>query len=293
MEIGLNTDFWKEYETVEEMEESLRMIAAAGFTHIHWCYEWSSDYIYAASEMRQIREWMDKYQLRAKSLHATHGRGAKKGLHARKDYLSPIEHNRLAGVDLIKNRVELVHALGGSEIVLHMYLPYEDFQNVPGAKEDFYTRACKSLDDLMPFCLEKGVRICLENLFEAPAEMQIEQFGMLFDRYPAEFLGLCLDTGHANLVWGNAFITKLAERFGDRLYSIHMHDNKGWGKEPGCGDAHMVPGDGNIDWKSLMAVLRKTAYQAPWVLELSKPEGEEPESYLHRAYKAAEWMVSL
>ena len=42
---------------------------------------------------------------------------------AEKDYLSELEPNRIAGVELIKNRVELVHVLGGKEIVLHMYLP--------------------------------------------------------------------------------------------------------------------------------------------------------------------------
>ena len=44
--------------------------------------------------------------------------------HYRKDYTSDLEPNRIAGVELIKNRVELTHVLGGNEIVLHMYLPY-------------------------------------------------------------------------------------------------------------------------------------------------------------------------
>lgn len=296
MELGINTDFDREFERLEDIEKSIRQIAEAGFTHMHWCYEWDGDYIYARSEMEQIREWMEKYGLKPKSLHASKGsrrEGGRRNWHYRKDYTSDIEYNRIAGVEQIKNRVELAHMLGTTEIVLHMYLPHEDFAELPGAKEAFYTQAYKSLDELMPFCLERGVRICIENLFEAPGEMQIEQFERLFSRYPADFLGLCLDTGHANLVWGNAFVTEFVKRFRDRLYSIHIHDNKGWGKEPGCGDAHMLPGECSIDWAALMAVLEQSAYRGAYVLEVMKPAGEDTAAYLQRARAAGEWLLGL
>lgn len=294
MELGINTDFQGEFDKIEDIENCLRLIAQAGFTHMHWCFEWDGDYIYAESEMRQIREWMERYGLRAKSLHAS--KGSRRGVeritaHYRKDYTSPVEYNRIAGVEQIKNRVELAHVLGATEIVLHMYLPYRDFAEAPGAKEAFYETVYRSLDELQPFCREKKVRICIENLFEAPGELQIEQFDRLFARYPADFLGLCLDTGHANLVWGGGLVKELVERFSDRLYSIHMHDNKGWGDESGCNDAHALPGEGNIDWKALMEALKKTAYEQPWVLEVNKPSCEGAEAFLERAVKAAGWMA--
>ena len=169
MELGINTDYEAEYVKIEEIEESIRRIAAAGFSHMHWCYEWDGDYIYSRSEMEQIRGWMDKYGLKAKSLHSSKGsRGVGNGrmdVHYRKDYTSAIEYNRVAGVELIKNRVELAHILGTTEIVLHMYLPYLDFEEKPETKEIFYGQAYKSLDELQPFCLEKKVRICIENIY--------------------------------------------------------------------------------------------------------------------------------
>ena len=69
--------------------------------------------------------------------------------------------------------------LGGKEIVLHMYLPTKSFEEKPEIKELFYQQACKSLDELQPYCKELGVKICLENLFEASAKDQIEQFDYL------------------------------------------------------------------------------------------------------------------
>ena len=71
MELGINTDYEAEYVKIEEIEESIRRIAEAGFSHMHWCYEWDGDYIYSRSEMEQIREWMDKYGLKANSLHSS------------------------------------------------------------------------------------------------------------------------------------------------------------------------------------------------------------------------------
>lgn len=292
MKLGISTDYAGELSVVEQTEDCLKQIAEAGFTHMHWCFEWDGDYIYSRYEMEQIREWMDKYGLQAKSLHASKGsRGSGRGRlepHFRKDYTSTVEYNRIAGVELIKNRVELANVLGTTEMVLHMYLPYLDFIEKPETKEIFYGQVYKSLDELQDFCLEKNVRICLENLFEAPGELQIEQFDRLFAHYPKEFLGLCLDTGHANLVWGKDFITKFADHFKDRLYSIHVHDNFGWGGQDGCGDAHRLPGEGNIDWKALMQVLKQSAYEGPYVLEINKPAQEDARDYLKRALAAAE-----
>ena len=293
MELAIATDYRGEFRKIEDIEACLHEIAEAGFSHIHWCFEWIGEYIYSKAEMYQIREWMEKYGLKAKSLHASNGSNcgdAKQKGHYRKDYTSEMELNRIAGRELIENRVELAHIIGATEIVLHMYLPFLDFQNKPESKEVFYRQVLRSLDELEPFCKERKVRICIENLFEAPGELQLEQFDLLFARYPKEFLGFCLDTGHANLVWGDSFIEVLVERYKDRLFSIHMHDNKGWGDEPGCGDAHRLPGEGNIDWKRLMGVLRTSVYELPWILEVKKPAEEDTAAYLKRAKEAGAWM---
>ena len=284
MDLAMTTDFRGEFSKIEDIESCLREIAEAGISHVHWCFEWTGDYIYSKAEMYQIREW---------SLHASNGSnfGWCDG-HYRKDYTSDTEFNRIAGRELIENRVELAQIIGATEIVLHMYLPFLDFQNEPETKEVFYRQAFRSLDELEPFCKERNVRICIENLFEAPGELQLEQFDLLFARYPKEFLGFCLDTGHANLVWGDSFIEVLTERYKDRLFSIHMHDNKGWGDEPGCGDAHRLPGEGNIDWKRLMGVLRTSAYELPWTLEVKKPAEEDTAAYLKRAKETGAWLDS-
>ena len=73
MELAIATDFAGESTRLEDIEDVLKKISEAGFTHVHWCHEWEGDYIYSAYEMQQIKEWMDKYHLKAKALHATKG----------------------------------------------------------------------------------------------------------------------------------------------------------------------------------------------------------------------------
>ena len=66
----------------------------------------------------------------------------------RKDYTSMNEYCRLAGVDLLKNRVDLCTYIGASVMVLHMQLPWKLFAESEKDKEDYYTQVCKSFDEL-------------------------------------------------------------------------------------------------------------------------------------------------
>lgn len=281
VQLAVSTDYAGEKAQLEMVKKEVGRIAEAGFTHVHWCHEWSGDYIYSVYEMQQIKEWVDEYGMQVKALHATTGSShaveIREG-HYRRDYTSNWEYNRKAGVELIQNRVDLTQMLGATEIVLHLYAPYISFRKDPGTKEDFYACVCRSLDELKPYCLRKNVKICLENLFDMPGDCMLEIWDRLFDRYSADFLGLCYDTGHANMVWG-AEAPDIVGRYADRLFAVHIHDNNG------AMDSHWIPGEGSIDWEKVMGLLARSAYEAPLLMELSS-HGEEEEQFLKRAYEA-------
>lgn len=280
-ELAINTDFAGESTELEQIRATLERIAAAGFTHIHWCHEWDREYMYSTYEMCQIREWMEECGLRSKALHSSKGSARDVNVretHYRKDYTSGWEYNRKAGVELIRNRVELAAVLGAGEIVLHLYVPCLTIQKKPEVKEEFYSCVFKSMDELMPCCLEKKVRICIENLFDMPGEYMLEAWDRLFERYPKDFLGVCYDTGHANMIWREK-APEILERYGERLYAVHIHDNNG------AMDSHWIPGMGSIEWEKVMDIIAKSAYEGPLVLELSSWE-RDVEQLLKRAYEA-------
>ena len=288
-----------ENKCMDELENCLKKISNAGFSHVHWAHEWDGDYTYSIYEMIQIKEWFDKYNLKAKGVHATEGssRSTTKSkyhyrweIQNRRDYTSENELNRLAGVDLIKNRIDLSHIIGATEIVLHMQLPYKSFEQDESFRTRYYNQIIKSLSELEYYAKAKNVKICVENLLGTPNEHQVYQFDLLFNRFDKDFLGFCFDTGHANITGTDCL--ELAKRYSDRIFMIHLCDNVGitgqnaWddGAIMTPCDQHKLPFEGNFDWDGLAKVLANSPYELPCVLETCFKEDDET-AYLERALK--------
>lgn len=314
-EIALATDYGVCENSPENMNMQLEKLSNAGVTHVHWAYDWDFEYLYSQWEMLQIKEMLEKYQLKVKGVHATEGNtrcrvingnpvflNRTRMLDNRKDITSPHEYNRLAGVELVKNRIDLANIIDAGEIVLHLVVPYEDFDNIPGFKETWYAQAFKSFDELEPYCKAKGVRIAIENMICTPAKYQFEKLDRLFERYEIEFMGFCCDTGHAALVCPEdtlAFIN----RYKDRLIALHMDDNHliDWSrsKDPDGAiqksDLHLIPFDGACDWDGICRAIADSPYQLPLNLEVVFPHEtlEEEMAGIEKAKAAGERLTEL
>ena len=107
-------------------EPTLRRIAEAGFTHAHWCHHWCHDFIYEECEIRQIQAWLAAYGLALNDLHASAGG-------REKCWVSPLEYEREAGANLVRNRIAMTARLGGDAIVMHTQFEPE----APEAKQRF------------------------------------------------------------------------------------------------------------------------------------------------------------
>jgi sugar phosphate isomerase/epimerase len=226
----------------------LRDIADAGFTHVHWCHHWNTDFLYSNSEIDRISTWLATYGLRVLDIHASHGR--------EKAWASPYEYARLAGIELVKNRIAMAAALGSDVIILHLPPSTEPRVESAAAVDPWLTQVCRSLDALAPFARERCVRIGLENM-GCDDFVRLRQ---LFSLYGAEFLGLCYDAGHGNL--GGQGLIHLAHLKG-RLISVHLHDNDG------SGDQHKPVFSGTIDWDRLARVIAASAYKKCVSMEVS------------------------
>jgi len=205
----------------------LRRIADAGFTHIHWCHHWNTDFAYSRWEIAQIGDWLAEYGLKLLDLHASVG--------PEKNWASEKEYERLAGVELVQNRIEMTARLGGDAIVMHI-------PSIPG-----WEPLRRSLDALESSARSHGVRIALENgSFGAIAPWLAE--------YGPDYLGLCYDSGHGNLIPdGLAQLDRLKER----LICVHLHDNDG------TADQHNLMFTGSVDWPALARILARSAYTKP------------------------------
>ncbi len=96
MNLAVNTDFICGVNSPEPM---LRAIAEAGFTHLHWCHQWCSDFLYGPAELEAIQSWLRKYNLALLDIHGSAGQ--------EKCWFSTVEYERRAGVELVANRLEM------------------------------------------------------------------------------------------------------------------------------------------------------------------------------------------
>ena len=140
-----------------------------------------------------------------------------------------------------------------------------------GSEEDEWQETARFIDSIAPFAKEHGITICIENLYDGIAGHLVEGPGCdvrknvaridaMNEKYGAEVLGFCFDTGHANIVGLDfeSFITTL----GDRLKVLHIHDNDG------IGDLHQIPFTftktrenlSSTDWEGFIRGLRAIGY---------------------------------
>jgi len=246
-------------------EPYLRRIAEAGFTHIHWCHHWNTDFLYADAEVEQIGRWLRDFGLALTDLHASAG--------VEKGWCSPRDYERLAGIELVQNRIAMTPRLGSDAIILH--IPTEPTESAE--RDAYWSRVRRSLDALQPFAQSHGVRIALEN----GGKDNFDTLERVFALYGPDFVGLCYDSGHGNLAANG--LDRL-DRVKDRLLSVHLHDNDG------TGDQHKLPFEGTVDWPRLARLIAASPYRKPISLESnmgSYPKGSDEMEHLRKAFDAA------
>ena len=269
--LAMTSDFHGDNRKSTDIKEVLANIARAGFSHVHWCHEWTGSYVYSVYEMLQIKEWCGEAGLAVKGVHASSGESGAD----LKDYVSSNEYNRLAGLELIKNRVDLAHVLDAETIVLHLDPPWQRFEAEKDYRERFYRYVQKSFDELESYCKTRRIRVCVENSC-IPLNHAHDMFDTLFARYDGDYLGLCFDTGHANIAcWDNCL--DFADCYNDRLFMIHIHDNQGEK------DEHLLPYAGTFNWEGFAPVLARSPYRFPVLVE-SNTRDPDHAAWLEKAF---------
>ncbi|HUT35367.1 MAG TPA: sugar phosphate isomerase/epimerase family protein [Planctomycetota bacterium] len=252
-------------------EPYLRRIAEAGFSHVHWCHHWNTDFLYADAEVEQIGRWLADFGLALTDLHASAG--------VEKGWCSAREYERLAGIELVTNRIAMTARLGSDVVILH--LPFEPEGS--GDREAYWARVRRSFDDLAPFARGQGVRIALEN----SSKDNFDALERVFALYGPDVVGLCYDSGHGNVA-GNG-LDRL-ERVRGRLLSVHLHDNDG------TGDQHKLVFDGTTDWPRLARLIASSPYRKPLSFESnmgSYPKGSDEVAFLCRALASGAALARL
>ncbi|OGV70221.1 MAG: hypothetical protein A3K19_16585 [Lentisphaerae bacterium RIFOXYB12_FULL_65_16] len=240
-------------------EPYLHRIADAGFSHVHWCHQWNTDFLYSRWEVSQIRKWLREYGLALLDLHGSLG--------PEKNWASSREYERRAGIDLVRNRLQMTAQLGGDVVIMH----------VPA--EPDWTALKKSLDALEPVARKCGVRIAVEN-------GRFDTIDRILAEYGPEYVGLCYDCGHGNV--GQDGLSSL-DAIKDRLISVHLHDNDG------TGDQHKLLFSGTVDWPRLARIIAASSYRKCVSMETSMRNSGIPdeEAFLAKAFETGTALTGM
>ncbi len=126
------------------------------------------------------------------------------------------------------------------------------------------------LEDFLPRLAEIGERLGVTYLIENvpylfPLGHDAPALAERILKVGSERLRMCFDTGHAHIT-GNTpeDLSVCAEA----IAYIHVNDNDGES------DAHLMPGDGTIDWDAFAAAVRASGLEVPMMLEVFYPESK-------------------
>ena len=77
----------------------------------------------------------------------------------------------------------------------------------------------------------------------------------LIDRFDHPLVTCCWDSGHARLAFTRAGMPDAMRALGSRITCTHIHDNY-YNR-----DLHVLPFQGDIDWREQMATLKEIGYK--------------------------------
>ena len=166
--------------------------------------------------------------------------------------LHPDKSRRIEAMDEIRRAIEAAERIPFRNVVIHL-----------GERTDAWSPrtieyALTALEHLGAFARPLGVRLLVENILSESTTP--DHLVLILDMGHLNNVGICLDLGHAHIDGG---IAPAVATLGDRIASLHVHDNHGQK------DEHLWPGEGTIDWPAAAAALQSLAAAPAAVLEIA------------------------
>lgn len=210
---------------------------------------------------------------------------------------SHMPFNRYAGENYeafmlsVMEHAKNAHILGSKILVVHG--DEFDFANMEYSAEAVLEFNYRLFSPLVEYAAQNNMRVAFENVFQENRPeprfcSEAEDLCRLVDKFDPDLVGICWDSGHAKVQYGETHIEKL-KAVGKRVISTHIHDNY-YGK-----DLHLFPFMGTLDWKGFVEALHEINYAGDFTYELvydQIPKALAP-AYITLLHKSGEYMLSL
>ena len=163
--------------------------------------------------------------------------------------------------------MEICRFLDCPNIVIHGF----KLERYYGSEEDEWEKTEEFLEFLAPMAKNYGITMCMEDLYNGLGAHKVEGPGCnaykavtridkMNEKYGAEVLGFCYDTGHGNLVGLDPY--RFISTLGKRLKVLHIHENDG------IADLHQLPftftrtrdNTSVLDWEGVLKGLKEIGF---------------------------------
>lgn len=163
--------------------------------------------------------------------------------------------------------IERASLMRASQVTLHMgsHKPTRTRKQAIG---EVITAVSESID----FAEERKITLAVENFVcYTPYDLatRTEDLGRLTEEIDSPFLGIALDTGHANIT---ETLDQILDLLGSRIVHMHVHDNQG------DKDFHLAPGQETIDWEHMFRRLNAVGFLGTVSLEFDEKKASLAET---------------
>jgi len=136
----------------------------------------------------------------------------------------------------------------------------------------------QSFMELLDYTENKDITLLIEPAHKAESTLilTVDDGLRMIDEIGSERLGILMDTGHCHVNGEN--LPQVVASLKDVPCHIHLDDNHG------DSDAHLIPGQGNIDFDALARALRNINYQGFISVELGFQYCLEPDAAVVKTY---------
>ena len=144
--------------------------------------------------------------------------------------------------------------------------------------DEGWTQLRRSLVELLDHTEATEVVLLIEPAHSAESTLilTVDDGLRMIEEVGSERLGILLDTGHANVNGEN--LAEVISSLKDVPLHIHIDDNNG------DSDAHLIPGEGNIDFKPFAKTLKEIGYRGFVSAELGFQYTSDPDQAVEKAY---------
>jgi sugar phosphate isomerase/epimerase len=207
--------------------------------------------ISAASEIDRLQRGLRSSGVRVHSVHAASGSAV--------DFSSFDDEVHEQGVAALIEAIELAHVLEARFTIVH-----PSHEVVTTERRRRLDRAAGVIRELVVIAEESDVTLAVKNMPPGFLCDKSEEMIKLIGAAKSSWVGVCFDTGHANL--GPSFHDE-AGRLLPLTVTCHIHDNDG------SGNQRLFPGQGSIDWTRFAELYHTHCPEASLTVKGKLPDG--------------------